>query len=502
MPPIAPLGSRLTGRARTLAVVIALVAALILSTAPYGTAQANSRYGAIIIDAFTGTVLYEDRADKSLYPASLTKIMTLLMVFEALERGEVSLDQRLPVSKRAAGMPPSKLYLREGSTIRLEDAMYALVTKSANDAAVVVAEALGGSEIQFARMMTERARSIGMVRTSFRNASGLPNRHQKSTARDMATLARYIISRYPEYYAYFSTKRFSYAGKTYRNHNRLLGDTDGVDGIKTGYIRAAGFNLVSSAERNGRRIIAVVFGGRTAASRNAHMRDLVERGFRIASQRGIMIAGTAPLPKAKPPLAVAFPVSRLQEVAMMSKPVYVRDPATAPEQHLIAAAADRAVPEVMMENALTDAGAADVAAQPAPSRLTAQLASAVATDDSDPPIAQGDIDPGGNDTSEPGTGLSVSLNESTVATLLGNWAVQVGAFRSEDRSTAAIDQARGMAPDQLAWAQATISPLVTGRGTLYRARLAGLDEPTAKAACDTLKTYGFGCLPIRTGAPN
>ena len=281
-------------------VLMAVTALAIITAASPKPAHANPKYGSIVVDAYTGEVLSEDMADKQLYPASLTKIMTLFMVFEALERKEIKLDDQLKVSKRAAGMPPSKLGLPVGSTIKMEDAILALVTKSANDVAVVIGEAIAGSEIQFARKMTDRARQLGMSRTTFRNASGLPNRYQRSTARDMATLARVMISRFPDYYTYFSTRSFAYKGRSYRNHNKLLGHYDGVDGIKTGYINASGFNLVASAQRDGRRIIGVVFGGRTSARRNNHMVKLLDRGFETANSRSLVLAGTPPIPTRRP----------------------------------------------------------------------------------------------------------------------------------------------------------------------------------------------------------
>jgi len=250
-----------------------------------GVAQA--RYASIVVDADTGQVLHAVNADTRNYPASLTKMMTLYMLFEALEKGRLTLDQRLPVSKRAVGMPPSKLGLKVSDTIRVEDAILALTTKSANDVAVVIAEALAGKETEFAKEMTERAQKLGMSRTTFRNASGLPNRGQKSTARDMSRLAKALMEDFPQYYHYFSTKSFTYAGRTYRNHNRLLKGYQGTDGIKTGYTRASGFNLVSSVERDGRRVIAVVFGGKTAKSRDRHMVKLLDRSFTKLASIGV-----------------------------------------------------------------------------------------------------------------------------------------------------------------------------------------------------------------------
>lgn len=239
----------------------------------------SARYASIVIDAESGRILHSENEDTRNYPASLTKIMTLYMVFEALESGSLTLDQQLVVSRHAAGMPPSHLGLGRGSTISVTDAILALVTKSANDVAVVIAEAIGGTESEFAELMTERARQLGMSRTTFRNASGLPNRRQLSTARDMAVLGIRIREDFPQYYEYFSTTHFEYGGRTYRNHNTLLSSYEGTDGIKTGYIRASGFNLVASVEREGRRIIGVVFGGETGDWRDRHMRNLLDRGF-------------------------------------------------------------------------------------------------------------------------------------------------------------------------------------------------------------------------------
>ncbi len=262
------------------------------------TSIAEARYASIVIDAETGQVLHGANQDTRNYPASLTKMMTLYMAFEALEKGTLTLDQKLKVSRRAAGMPPSKLGLKAGRTIRARDVILALVTKSANDAAVVMAEALGGKETSFARMMTKKARSLGMKRTSFRNASGLPNRGQLSTARDMSKLAQALLRDYPKYYKYFSTKSFTYAGRTYRNHNKLLKNYEGTDGIKTGYIRASGFNLVASVKRKNRRLIAVVFGGRTSRSRDKHIKKLLDRSFKKLAE--LRIASTPPVPRRKP----------------------------------------------------------------------------------------------------------------------------------------------------------------------------------------------------------
>ncbi len=242
-------------------------------------AYANSRYAALVMDADTGEVLYARYADERRRPASLTKMMTLYMMFEAMAAGRLGLDDRIAISHRAAGQAPSRLGLRVGSSLSAEDAVLALVTRSANDVATAVAEHLGGTEFAFAQMMTARARELGLHRTTFRNASGLPDRGQWSTAREMALLASALLRDFPNHYRYFSVREFDFGGRAYRNHNNLLGSYDGIDGIKTGYIRASGFNLVASAIRDGRRLIGIVFGGRSASSRDQHMRTLLDRGF-------------------------------------------------------------------------------------------------------------------------------------------------------------------------------------------------------------------------------
>jgi D-alanyl-D-alanine carboxypeptidase len=275
------------GLKRLRAVVCAAVLATVAVLAP-GTADA--KYASLVIDADTGRVLHSVNADTRNYPASLTKMMTLYMVFEALTTGRLTPSTKLSVSRRAANQPPSRLGLSVGSRITVNDAILALVTKSANDVAVVVAEALNGTERRFALAMTARARELGMSKTTFRNASGLPNRGQLSTARDMATLARALMRDFPGYYHYFSTQKFRHAGKTYKNHNALLKSYAGTDGIKTGYIRASGFNLVASTQRYGMRLIGVVFGGKTSRSRDAHMKTLLDKGFKKARASTVMAA--------------------------------------------------------------------------------------------------------------------------------------------------------------------------------------------------------------------
>lgn len=267
-------------------------------------APAQARYASIVIDTQTGKVLHATNADTPNYPASLTKMMTLYMIFEGLDGGKLTLHKKLKVSRVAAGRSPSKLGLRRGRAISVADIIGALVTKSANDAATVAAEALGSTERKFARLMTAKARALGMTRTTFRNASGLPHRRQQSTARDMAKLGAALRNDFPHYYHYFSLASFRYKGRRYRNHNKLLKRYDGVDGIKTGYIRASGYNLVASVKRGGRRLIGVVFGGRSAGWRDRHMMRLFNSGYAALEQSGAITLAKAepwpPVPKRKP----------------------------------------------------------------------------------------------------------------------------------------------------------------------------------------------------------
>ena len=261
--------------------------------------SAWAKYASYVIDAKTGTVHHNTNGNTRNYPASLTKMMTLYMIFDALEEGRIQLDQHLKISARAVRQPSSKLGLSRKDKITLEQAILAIVTKSANDVATAVAETLSKSERSFALAMTAKARTIGMTRTTFRNASGLPHRGQLSTAKDMATLALRLLGDYPQHYHYFSTKKFTYKGKSYKNHNKLLKSYKGTDGIKTGYIRASGFNLVASVERNGQRLIGVVFGGRTSSMRNGHMSTLLDKSYRKLASTHSLVSEKKKLSKNK-----------------------------------------------------------------------------------------------------------------------------------------------------------------------------------------------------------
>lgn len=252
----------------------ALLAMLCLT----GPAWAD-KYASIVVDLETGQVLHDRSADEPRHPASLTKVMTLYIVFDAIESGKLKLSDRMTVSKAAARAQPSKLGLKSGSTIKVEDAIRALVTKSANDVAIVIAEKLGGTEAKFVTKMNAKARELGMLNTTFRNASGLPDKKQVTTARDMAKLGEAIYMDHKNRYNYFSLASFTWGKRKYMNHNELLKRVDGVDGIKTGFTNASGYNLMASAERDGRRVIAIMLGGKTGRSRDAHVADLIEAAF-------------------------------------------------------------------------------------------------------------------------------------------------------------------------------------------------------------------------------
>ncbi len=291
-------GLSVKGIARILFAAAALAGGLLTSAEALAAKAAS-----IIVDARTGEVLHEQDADAITHPASLTKMMTLYLVFDALDDGRLSLDQALPVSDWAESMSPTKLGVRAGTTLRVETAILGLVTKSANDAAVVLAEALGGSELRFAEMMTRKARELGMRHTVYRNASGLPNMEQVTTARDYTLLSRAMLTDHPKYYPYFSRRNFIYGGRSLPNHNRLMSRYEGMDGIKTGYTVASGFNLAASAVREGRRLVGVVLGGKSAVSRDNRMAALLDQAFgkpNRGREDGPLVASADRAPQGEP----------------------------------------------------------------------------------------------------------------------------------------------------------------------------------------------------------
>ena len=342
---------------------VRIAAALTFVWAAFGLAPPADAgiYAAVVMNADTSEILYSANPDRAHYPASLAKMMTLYLTFEALEQGRFTLGQRLPVSAEAARQIPSKLYLGPGDFIRVEDAILALVTKSANDVAVVLAEALSGSERAFAQAMTARARQLGMGRTTFRNASGLHDRYQYTTARDMAKLGQALQRDFPRYFAYLATVEFTYQGVTHENHNPLLGEYAGTTGIKTGYVRAAGYNLTASVERGSVRLIGVVLGGDTPNDRDRSMVAALDAGFRrvavlqrrddvlnATSQRESPVQAMTPADGGAGP-AIAAP--RVPDVATVARPSAARPGADWSVQ--VGAYRDHEGAEVRLEEALS-----------------------------------------------------------------------------------------------------------------------------------------------------
>ncbi len=437
--------------------VIALLACLAIVMS--STAQANPRYAAIVVDVESGEVLHAANADATRYPASLTKMMTLYLLFEELEKGSMRLNQPLPVSAQAEAMPASKLWLKRGSSITVEEAILALVVRSANDVAVVVAEALGGSERQFGQMMTAKARELGMRHTVFRNASGLPDNGQTTTARDMATLSIRLMQDFPQYYHYFSRQSFTYRGTTHNSHNRLVRNYPGADGMKTGFIRASGFNVATSAVRDGRRLVSVVMGGFTAASRDTHMADLLDRGFVRASLygRGDWVA------------QADFSGDRMGIDGM---------PAAAPVQSPSPAAPARE-PEVQLASLQVP--------EPLPpaSAGSPQAAQGSANDPIRELIARSEPAPVRSDTQHRLEPVGAS----------GSWGVQVGAFASHDNARSLASRAADRLSRDLLQARVDIDE-VAGAQTIFRARLVNLDENQAYRACRSLAQEGMDCMVI------
>jgi D-alanyl-D-alanine carboxypeptidase len=410
-------------------------------------AAAQAGYTAIVVDATNGNVLYQRDADKQHYPASLTKMMTLYLLFDALNDGRLSLETELPVSSHAAAQAPSKLGLHPGDTIKVKDAILALVTKSANDVAVVVAEALGGSETHFAHLMTEQARRLGMSHTVFANASGLPNDSMVSSARDMATLALRLQSDFPQDYRYFSTRSFTWHGQTYGNHNHLLGSVDGVDGMKTGFTNAAGWNLVASALRDGRRIVAVIMGGQSRVWRDTRMRQLLGEGFVMAAKLDVDV----PLPGVNP-----LRGSETVEVASASssEDFDVPLPETSPDAQ--GASGDGIVLASATSDDVEDDAADDTASYSG--------------------TAQGSVD---------------DLP----------WAVQVGAFAHFDNAYRALDIAAGYLAPVIGGKGTTVVTAANNDGTqLYRARFVNLSEAQARQGCKVLAKQDLPCAVVKYSA--
>lgn len=475
-------------------VAFTLAAAIGVATIAPTAAATDARYAAIVIDANTGKVLHQQNADSRRYPASLTKMMTLYMTFEAMAKGRINKDTRVVFSQNAANEPPTKIGVKAGGSITVEAAILSLVTRSANDAATALGELIGGSEENFTRMMTAKARSLGMKGTVFRNANGLPNTGQFTTARDMATLGIALREHYPQYYSYFSTRSFAFGRQRIANHNRLLGRVKGVDGIKTGYTRASGFNLVSSVQDGNRSLVAVVMGGASGGSRDNKMASLINTYLPQASRRGgggDLIAKTdTPMP------AVA--------VAKMQLPKHdAPTPDTRPQAEVI---------EVADASNDEEAVAVEVAeAVPAPAKKPTISAA------SQPKIAMASAErfggaipfqirkakdsvPASNDNVEQAYAApseAPAVDAIKTATVRAGWAVQVASSPSDGEARAILEKTAKQAGAALADASPFTVPFEKGGVTYYRARFAGFDSKDAAwNACNALKKKKISCYAI------
>ena len=432
-------------------VLISLVLIATFQFAVMGDADArkkrkgNPRYAAYVIDAKTGKVLFSRNGHARRYPASLTKMMTLYLVFEDLKAGHINLNTRLVMSKAGARREPSKIGLRPGQSISMEQAIYSLVTKSANDVATAIGDQLAGSEAKFAKRMTLKARQLGMKSTTFKNANGLTASGQVTTAADMAKLGLALREHFPRRYKYFKTRTFKLGKRRYPNHNRLLGRVRGVDGIKTGYTRASGYNLVSSVSSGGRRIVAVVMGGRSGKSRNAHMTNLIKRYLPRASKR-----------RARQ-LVASFRYSRKGSATTAS----------------------------------TTTVAKQLKALPAANTPTPQLRN-VTVIAAPKPVAK----PKAVAKTKPAVEQTQSITVASVKSRPG-WQIQITA--SDDRSKALemLDKARSKNRRLLADASPMTQMIVKNGTKLYRGRFVGFDsKASARRACQILKKQRFSCLAL------
>ena len=400
----------------------------------------SSKDSYLIVDANSGRELLSDRPDELRHPASLTKLMTLYLTFAALDSGRLSLGDALPVSTNALNAQPTKMGLAGGMVV-VRDAVMGLVTRSANDAAVVLGEALGGDEENFARLMTQKARQLGMSSTVFRNASGLPNREQVTTARDLARLANALLRDFPHYYPVFSVQTYSYRGRPLENHNRMLASYAGADGLKTGYTAASGFNLVMSAMRDNRRLIGVVMGGDTAFQRDRLMAELMDRGFAMAGSLAL-----SPWSPQRMPPSARYNASNFV-------------PGTAiPE-------APRHAP------AVAQAARPPVEPTPAPSAAPTAASSAVSADPGQPP--------------------------------LGSWVIQVGSFSDSRSAQLALDRATTALPETARSHSAiTVDEVQMAQKTFHRARLINLTQEEAVLGCRKLEQRKIYCSALQVTAWN
>ncbi|MEM1192540.1 MAG: D-alanyl-D-alanine carboxypeptidase [Pseudomonadota bacterium] len=438
-------------------------------------ALANSKYAAFVVHADSGDVLFDRYSTQLRYPASLTKMMTLYLLFEEIEAGRLTLKSKLPVSKTAAAQPPSKLGVRRGSTLDVETAINALVVKSANDVAVVVAEKIAGSEWQFARKMTTKARALGMRRTTFRNASGLPHSKQRTTARDMAELSRRLFQDFPQYQHIFSTKSFRYKNRTYTTHNALVKTYPGADGLKTGYTRLSGYNLATTAVRNDHRLIGIVLGGRSSYTRDKHMREILDAGFATIKKNPGLISALF----VRPPTPSIKPSPFGDDPLLASSPDLVATLARG--RASFGEANDAAARAEGQGSPLTGSiyGADGRASTDDLNRAQFdRLARLISREDNNYGVAEGDADT---------PSFVVAARGRTV------FSVQIGAYSSEEFALTQLENAAVRA--NLTSIDRRVIPLLSNNKTaLYRARFFFADEQSARAGCTTLKQNAIGCF--------
>jgi D-alanyl-D-alanine carboxypeptidase len=434
------------------------VSALAALATPVGD---ESKYAAIVVDANSGEVLYAKRADSPRYPASITKVMTLYLTFEAMAQGKLTADEEITVSRHAASQGPTKLGLRAGSTIRVDDAIRAIAVQSANDMAVAMAERVAGSESRFAALMTMKAEELGMQNSHFVNANGLPDSRQISTARDIAVLSRAIQRDFPQYYAYFGVKQFAYRGQVMNNHNHLLMQMPGVDGLKTGYTNASGYNLAASAARDGHRLIAVVLGGNSNRSRDNHVKDLLETGFDVMRRRD---SGEK--------ILVAQAMFE-KEPSVPFTPSYGQGDESGPKTISLASQSLDSLPTSQLPQ-MSETGVLSFAR---PTGYT-QVATLPRTVESAPVP-----------NPEPAAKSLTRNRESSH----GRYLVQVGAFKQRDDARSQLNKISRTFSRHFDDAEGVIGAKVDG---FFRAQFKGFDQDAAKAACAALKAKRMSCMVI------
>jgi D-alanyl-D-alanine carboxypeptidase len=458
-----------------------------------GMVPSSPTFSALVVDANSGNTLYSADENGLRHPASITKVMTLYLLFEKLDSGSMTLQTPIPISQHAAGQEPSKLGLLPGDSISVDDAIKAVVTRSANDIAVAIAEAVGQSESNFAEMMTRKAHALGMTNTLYRNASGLPNDEQVTTAHDLAILGRSLEERFPRYFRYFSTAHFDFDGEVIGNHNHLLGRVDGVDGIKTGYTKASGFNLLTSVHRDGRSLIAVVMGGRSAAGRDRIMANLIEDHIAEAAtaHTATAIADASPAETAEPREAQADATPMRARATVVAQAKLQRMSATARAANAAGEGDDGAGdeeasapdPTLKAPTTAADLGTIKSAAK-ASTKTQARLAAASAL--VMPPLGR----PAGEDRrparAQDGNG------EGSAAS--AGWMIQIGAPENLAKANALLTRAQERNRSTLASAKPLTEKVRKGDATLYRARFALADSASAEAACRSLKRTGFSCF--------